>query len=696
MKTAVAALAALALLLGAPGAIAQKRAFTIADLYRLKAVEDPQISPDGTTIAYVVRTSDLAKAKRTACIWLIGANGENARPLTSGLSTDDTPRWSPDGRLIAFLSQRSGSTQLWLISPSGGEARQLTELSTGVAQPLWSPDGRSIAFTTEVYPECAADDGANRKRDSLRAKGPLKVHLTDRLLYRHWTAWKDGKRTHILTIDVTTKEVRDLTPGDRDAPPFQLGGPLHFAFSPDSKELCFAANPDRDEALSTNADIWLVPLSGGEPRNVTAANKAFDGNPKYSADGRFIAYRTQRRPGYEADRFCLALYNREEGTSRVVTDAFDASIDDFVWLADSRHVVFIAQSQGRTPVFRLDTQESEIQQVANAGTIDAFTVAPDGRWLAAARRTIAEPTEIVRASLETGELRRLTFVNRAIEEEVDIRPAEVHRIPGADGVPVQTYLIQPHGFDPSSKYPLILNVHGGPQSSWLDAFRGDWQVYPGAGYVVAFPNPHGSTGFGQTYVDSIAKNYTGKVMEDIAKVTSYLASLPYVDAERMGAMGWSWGGYAMMWLEGADQPFKCLAAMMGLYDLPSFFGATEELWFPIWDLAGEPWTSPLYDTHSPSRNAARFKTPCLVITGERDYRVPYTQSLQFFTALQLRRVPSRLLVFERAGHWPAWYEMAIYYNAHLEWFHRYLGGAPAPWDTEKMARNAEVFEVDES
>jgi dipeptidyl aminopeptidase/acylaminoacyl peptidase len=251
---------------------------------------------------------------------------------------------------------------------------------------------------------------------------------------------------------------------------------------------------------------------------------------------------------------------------------------------------------------------------------------------------------------------------------------------------VQVFIVKPHGFDPSRKYPLILNVHGGPESQWADSFRGDWQVYPGAGYVVAFPNPHGSTGFGQEYTEAISGDYSGAVMEDIAKVTEALSRLDYVDASRMGAMGWSWGGYAMMWLEGHPNPFKALAAMMGLYDLRAMHSATEELWFPAWDFKGTPWENPAtYKRDSPSEFVKSFKTPCLVITGEKDFRVPYTQSLEFFTDLQKMKVPSRLIVFEKAGHWPSWNEMALYYDAHLDWFHRYLGGGDAPWNPVDLA-----------
>jgi dipeptidyl aminopeptidase/acylaminoacyl peptidase len=264
-------------------------------------------------------------------------------------------------------------------------------------------------------------------------------------------------------------------------------------------------------------------------------------------------------------------------------------------------------------------------------------------------------------------------------------------VTGAGGAKVEVFIVKPHNFDPSKKYPVILNVHGGPQSQWSDAFRGDWQVYPGAGYVVAFPNPHGSTGYGQDFTSQISGDYGGKVYEDLMKVTDAIEKLPYVDKNRMGAMGWSFGGYMMDYFEGHTDRFKAIASMMGIYDLRSFYGGTEELWFPEWDLKGQPWNSALYEKWSPSNYVKNFKTPCLVISGERDYRIPYTQSLQFFTALQKMSVPSRLIIYQNAGHWPSWYEMALYYTAHLEWFNKYLGGEPPPWTSEMFVRNS-VFD----
>jgi dipeptidyl aminopeptidase/acylaminoacyl peptidase len=681
----------LLLLLAAVPVFAQtKRAFTIEDLYRVRGIGDLSLSPDGASLLYTVVTSDLAHAKRTTRIWMMDADGTHARELTHG-DADTSPHFSPDGKSIAFLR----SDNLYLLPLAGGEAKQLTTLSTGISDPLWSPDGKSIAFASDVYPECGADDACNQKIADRWSKGKLQAHMSDSLLYRHWTEWRDGKTTHTLLVDVESQKVRDLTPGRFDFPGFQLGGPLQYAFSPDSSELTVASNHDAEPASSTNNDLWVIDLKSATPtpRNITAANHGYDNSPQYSPDGKFIAYRTQKTPAYESELFQLALYDRQSGTSRIVSGTFDNWIDDFHWGSDGRSIVFSAEVEGVSPLYRLELATGEIRKIYQQATIDAFDMAKRTEEAFTIERSVGAPAEIYRVSLGAASTRRkLTHINDAVANDVDIRPAEVMWVNGARNEKVQVYIVKPHGFDPAKKYPLILNVHGGPQSQFGDAFRGDWQVYPGAGYVVAFANPHGSTGRGQAYTAEISGDWGGAVYEDLMKVTDALEALPYVDKGRMGAMGWSYGGYMMNWFEGHTDRFKALASMMGIFDNRSFFGATEELWFPEWDLKGQPWNSPLYEKFSPSNFVTNFHTPCMVITGERDYRVPYTQGLQMFTALQKQHVPSRLIVFSKAGHWPSWYEMVLYYTAHLEWFQKYLGGGAPPWSTEAFLRNA-VFDA---
>jgi dipeptidyl aminopeptidase/acylaminoacyl peptidase len=689
---------AVSLLLLVSASHAQKRAFTIEDLYRVKHVDDMHLSPDGRLIVMALVSDDLGKAKRTSHIWLMDVDGGNSRQFTFADENDSSPIFSPDSRWIAFVRQVGGDDQLFLLPLGGGEARQLTHISTGVSDPLWSPDGKSIAFSSDVYPECGAEEACNKKISNRWEKGPLQAHTADQLLYRHWTSWKDGQRTHVLLADVSNGSVRDLTPGDFDAPRYQLSGPLQYDFSPDGKELVVDSDHGKHPESSTNSDLWAVSVAGNSPaRNLTASNPAFDGNPKYSPDGRYIAYLMQKQPGYESDLFRLAIYDRAAGTSRNLTESFRNWVQDFQWASDSKSIFFSAPVEGENPIFRLTIDTGTIRKLLADRTIDSFAVARDDRRMVYVDRSVGSPTELFSVDLGGGtessasSPQRLSRFNDALASEVDIRPAEKMWVAGAAGAKIEVFIVKPHDFDPSKKYPLILNVHGGPQDQWADAFRGDWQIYPGAGYVVAFANPHGSTGYGQDFTAEISGDWGGEPFDDLMKVTDQLAKLPYVDPERMGAMGWSFGGYMMDWFEGHTDRFKAIASMMGVFDLRAMFGATEELWFPEWELKGQPWNSPLYDKMSPSSYVANFKTPCLVISGERDYRVPYTQSLEFYTSLQKMNVPSRLLIYSRAGHWPSWYEMALYYTAHLEWFHQYLGGGAPPWTTVQLLRNA-VFD----
>jgi dipeptidyl aminopeptidase/acylaminoacyl peptidase len=689
---------------------AAKKPFTIEDLYRLRGVGAPAMSPDGKTAVFPLTTSDLKEGKRTTNLWKVDVTGQNLARLTTSESSDDSPVFSPDGKTLAFISSRSGTPQLWLLPSAGGEGEKQTDFPGGIASPVFSPDGSKVAFMADVYPECGADAACNKKLLDAKEKNKVKAQLADRLFYRHWDSWKEGRRTHILLFDLKKEKkdpaaIVDLTPGDFDSPVFAAGGGVDYAFSPDGKEFAFSSNRDPEEARSTNSDILSVSLTGDiaanakNAVNLTQANKAADGSPAFSPDGKYLAYRTQKVAGWESDTFRIVLLERATKKARVVTDSFDYTVTHIEWARDSKTVYFTAEVKGRTPIHALDIATGNIKALTSVGFLDGYQVSPDGAFAVVSRRRIHQPSEIWRLDFDpkskAPEL-RLTKFNEAIENEIDIREAEEVSVPGADGKPVHMWIVKPHGFDPSKKYPLVLNIHGGPQQQWADSFRGDWQVYPGAGYIVAFPNPHGSSGFGTAYTAAISRDWNGKVMTDVEKVTDYLAALPYVDKDRMGAMGWSWGGYAVMWLAGHTERYKALASMMGVYDLKTMYSTTEELWFPEWDLGGKPWeNTEHYAKASPSNYVTAFKTPTLVITGEKDFRVPFSQSLAFFTDLQVRKVPSRLLVFEKAGHWPAWNEMAVYYAAHLDWFQKYLGGGGSTLDPAAMVRGTAFSEKTE-
>jgi len=677
------------LVLALPVAAAPKRAFTVEDLYRLKGVQHLALSPDGSRLAFEVSSQDLKASTRNTQLWVLDTATGQAKQLTFSGKSDSAPQWSKDGKTLYFLSSRAGGSQLWALDLSGGEARKVTSFEAGVGSPKVLPGGNQVVFQATVFPEAMADGAKQKDLADKQENGPVQAHLADSLLYRHWTEWRDFQYSHLFTATFEGK-VEAITSGKQDYPAdATTPSSQSFDLSPDGREICVVTNTDPVPARSTNQDLFLISLDGDRTPHRITDNPAYDGDPKYSPDGRTIAYKFQIRPAVESDRFRLAIYDRQTKARKVLTEAIDNWVDTFHWSADGKAIWFTVQEKGRWPLFRVEVATGKTTRMLDGQSIREFQVSPDQKAVYLAKTRVGEPVEIWRYAFESKELKRLTSFNQAITDEVDIRPAEEQWVKGADGKDIHVFLVKPYGFDPAKRYPLILNVHGGPQMMWSDTLRGDWQVYPGAGYIVAFPNPHGSTGYGQAFTDAISGDWDGKVMTDVEKVADHLASLPYVDKDRMGAMGWSWGGYAMMWLEGHTTRFKAIAAMMGVYDLRSMHGATEELWFPEHDLTGTPWDkAAAYDRMNPSSHVKQFKTPCLVITGERDYRVPYTQSLQFFTGLQEMGVPSRLLVFKNDGHWPDGLKsMPVYYNAHLEWFQKYLGGGAAPWKTEDMVRN---------
>jgi dipeptidyl aminopeptidase/acylaminoacyl peptidase len=680
----------------------EKRAFTIEDMYRIVTPGGIDLAPDGKAVVYALRSTDLPRGKSNTDLYIVEAGKEPRRLTWTEDASESAPIFSPDGKTIAFVAQRGDqkAEQIWLMPTGGGESRALTVISTGVSEVTWAPDGASLLFASGVYPECGGDDDCNGQKDRRRADGPLTAHVADELLYRHWTAWSDGKVSHIFQVEVESGEVRNLTPGERETPVWSLGGGPGYAVSPDGKVFCYTQNPDpiTELASSTNSDLWVTRMElspGGETTpamNLTADNKGSDVHPVYSPDGRYMAYLSQERAGYESDLIRLMVRDTRSGVIRHLSSGFDNWVNEIAWMPDSKTILFSADVGGRTPLYLIPVAGGEPRQVADFAYIDEMAVAPDGKSVYVVRRSIQDPPEIYRLDLRgRAEPLRLTRHNLALQEEVDIRPAERIQVDVGGGRMVETFVVKPHDFDPGKKYPLILNVHGGPQMQWSDSFRGDWQVYPGAGYIVAFPNPSGSSGYGQAFTEEISRDWGGKVFDDVMKVTDHLETLPYVDTDRIGAMGWSYGGYMMNWFQGHTNRFKTLACMMGLFDLQSFYLTTEELWFPEWDLGGTPWDSDLYERWNPAASIAEFSTPMLIVTGELDYRVAYTQSLMAFTALRKRGIPSRLVVLPKSGHWPSWYEMALYYTAHLEWFEPYLGGDPAPWTVDDFAANA-VFD----
>jgi dipeptidyl aminopeptidase/acylaminoacyl peptidase len=655
---------------------------TVGELLKVRRIADPQLSPDGKWVAYQITVPDLAANRNRTQIYLIPVAGGEPKQLTSGTANASTPRWSPDGSRIAFVT----GGQIWTMDASGASPRQLTTLSTGAADPVWSPDGKLVAFVSDVYPDCR-DDACNKQRDEQTESSVVKAHTADRLLYRHWTSWKGDKRSHVFVASVDGGAARDLTPGDFDAPPFSVGDPTDYDFSPDSRELAFARNTDKVEATSTNSDIFIVPVEGGEARRITGDNHGADKTPRYSPDGRFLVYRSQAAAGFEADRWRLLLYDRQSKQTRELLPKYDAHVEGFTFASDSKSIYFASGERGRQPLFNASVADGSMRKLVE-GFNDDVQISRDSRLLVFTRSTADHPTEVYTARLDGiaplgsagNQSAQLTHANDAFNGRFGLRPAEEITWAGAGATKIAGWLVKPPDFDAKKKYPLVVLIHGGPQSAWNDSWSYRWnpQIYAGAGYVVFLPNPRGSTGFGQQLTNEISSDWGGRAYTDIINGVAHVADMPFVDRSNIAAAGASYGGYMTNWILGHNDDarvrFKTLVTHAGVYNLTSMYGVTEELWFPEWEFKGTPWDSPeLYEKWSPHRFAKNFKTPTLVTHGEIDYRVPVGEGLQLFTALRRQGVESKLVVFPDEGHWilkPA--NSQFWYTTVLEWLDAHL------------------------
>ncbi len=648
-----------------PSASASALPFTATEMMRLSRLADPKVSPDGSRVAFALTEVDLPGGKRNTDLWVVPTAGGEPRRVTSNPASDSRPRWSPDGARIAFLSSRGGSSQVWALDLSGGEPRPLTSLATGVDAFEWL-DAKRLLVVAEVFPGCGADDACNAKALGEAGK-PSSARAYDDLLFRHWDTWDDGRRNHLLVVPVEGGATLDLTPGGDDAPPFSLGDE-DWSASPDGQEACFSRKDRKDEAWSTNADVFVVPTAGGTPMRVSEA-AGYDGGCRYSPDGGLLAWRSQLRAGYEADRWRLVVQDRKTGTKRTLTESLDRGVESFVFSPDSKTVYFTAEEAGRSHVFSVPAAGGSVTPVLGGGSFGDLSVLPDGKTLIGTQVALTHPAEIVRFGADGGGLARVTRTNDATLAPFALRPGESVTYTGAAGKSVQAWVVKPPAFDPSKKYPLLVLVHGGPQGAWTDGWTYRWnaQVFASAGYVVFMPNPRGSTGWGQAFTDDINRDWGGRAFEDVMKGTDFAEALPYVERGRTAAAGASYGGYMINWIAGHTDRFKALVSHDGVFDLVSMYGSTEELWFPEWELGGPYWANPQgYAQWNPRDFVKAFKTPTLVVHGEKDYRVPVEQGLAMFTALRRQGVPARLLVFPDENHWvlkPAnsvrWYDEVV-------------------------------------
>jgi dipeptidyl aminopeptidase/acylaminoacyl peptidase len=718
-----------------------KHPFTFEDMMKLKRVGEPVPSPNGKWVLFSVVDVSLEANSKTPHIWIVPLGDEatavahpspegrvGSERILIGDQDGDRPRWAPDGKRFAFLSTKDGGSQIWIadFNSAAGTVtgtHKLTAIATEAGGAIWSPDGKNILFTSDVYPACdgvpEAEAACNAKKSKEAEDSKVKALVFDRLLYRHWNAYKAGKRSHIFVVaadacvgtgaspvqpgeagqrsspesagnrraalDRTDGGVcpyatlaRDLTPGDYDAPPFSLGGQDNYAFSPDGQEVCYTSNHDKVEATSTNNDLWIVPVQVGadassaqvlaQTKNITAENPASDSTPLYSPDGKWIAYRAQKRPGYESDRFRLMLYDRKTGKTRSATEDFDYWVGTLVWSPNSRAIDFAAEVTGRQAIIALSPSLFEPEHRDNTsmfvddppsptlpnsvGYNDDLAITSDGTLLFT-RMTGQHPTEIYR--LGDKHAIAVTHLNDALLSQISMFPLEPFWFEGAHNDKVEGFLVKPPNFDTSRKYPVKFLIHGGPQGAWGDDWSYRWnpELFAANGYVVIMINFHGSTGYGQKFIDAINGDWGGAPFEDLMKGLDYAEkTYPFIDQDRECALGASYGGYMANWVLGHTDRFKCIVSHDGMFNTFSAWGTTEELWFNNWEFQGTPYTNhDVYDKWSPRNSARNFKTPTLVVHGQLDYRLDVSEGFQLFTTLQTMGVPSKMLYFPDEGHW---------------------------------------------
>jgi dipeptidyl aminopeptidase/acylaminoacyl peptidase len=698
MKTLVAVFFALTLSAFAQTP-SQKHPFTFDDMMKLKRVDEPVPSPDGKWVVFSATDVDLEANTKISHLWIVPASGGESKRLNETLNHEERPRFSPDGKRLTWTSKATDPTQIWMCdfdSGSGalvGKPHQVTDISTGADGAIWSPDGKNIVFVSAVYPDCK-DDGCNKQRDEEFKKSKVKAKIFTKLFFRHWNAFTEFKRSHLFVQNVeapvsgaeTTNAAgtaaftpRDLTPGDHDVPPFHLGGQDMYAISPDGQELAYTSNIDEVEATSTNNEIFTVPIvaaavSGGSPLTAKkiSTSPGADTTPLYSPDGKYIAWKSQARAGFEADKWRLFVQDRQSGKTEDLTRGFDRSVSSFIWTITPgphdkpiRPILFSADDRGEAPLFLVNPGDGETaaEPPPKIGGLHAddlvFLTGGEAGKLYFTNMSIKSPNEIWRMDFPTPEGKQVsepvTHMNDAVLSQIDMQPLESFTFKGANDEEVQGFMVKPPGFDPNKKYPLKFLIHGGPQGAWGNSWTYRWnaELFAANGYVVVMINFHGSTGYGQKFADSISGDWGGKPLTDLMKGLDYVEkTYPFIDKNREAALGASYGGYMANWLLGHTDRFKCIVSHDGMFNSESAYGTTEELWFNEWEFGGPPWKNrEKYRRYSPHLFADKFKTPTLVIHGQNDYRLDVSEGFQLFTTLQRLKVPSKMLYFPDEGHW---------------------------------------------
>lgn len=671
-------------------ALAAPRGFTVEDMVAMERVGSPVLSPDATRVVYTVRSTNLDKNRGNTQLWMIDLRAPNAAPrqLTrseAGASASD-PQWSPNGDAIYFLSSRSGSSQVWQLPLTGGEAAKVTDLALDVDTYRLSPQGDRLVFSMGVFLDCA-DIACTKKRLDEKAKNKASGMVYDQMFVRHWDTWADGRRNALYSAPIDAAGKVSAAPVslsgtlDGDAPSKPFGDNGEYNFSPDGKTVAFSVRvAGRSESWSTNFDVYTIPATGGQaPRNLTADNPAWDAKASYSPDGRTLAYVAMTKPGFEADRFHLVLMDVATGKKRTVADDWDRSVSDFRWTPDGKAFLVSADDVGQHRLFNIDAASGKVTALTGKGAVGEFDVR--GNTIVLAQANLASGAQLYTRKLdaksETAPMVQLTKQNAVALADVRFGEYEQFSFAGADGATVYGHVMKPWNAKAGEKYPIAFLVHGGPQGSFGNSWSYRWnpQVYAGAGYATVFIDFHGSTGYGQKFTDSISGDWGGKPLVDLQKgLEAATKKFAWLDRERSCALGASYGGYMMNWIAGNwPDGFKCLVNHDGVFDNRGMAYATEELWFTEWENGGTYYDAPAkYEQFNPVNFVKNWKTPMLVVQGDLDFRIPTTQGLGTFTALQRQGIPSKLLVFPDENHWvlkPA--NSLLWHHTVLDWLNTY-------------------------
>ncbi len=651
---------------------AQKRAITIEDMWNLKRITSFDLSPNGKSIVFAATSYDMDKNKGNSNIWMISSEGKYLQAIKNSEAGESSPKFTIDGSKISYEFKNN----IWLCDLDGTNNSQLTDLYTGASGLVWSKDGKFALFVSSVHPDCTTQL-CNEKKDKEAEESKVKAKIFTELMYRHWNEWRGNKRSHLFLLNVKTKEYVDLTLNSMfDVPPIALGGDVDYAISPDGNEVAFTMNTDKFLATSTNNDVFIINNKAAGNYKKISVSGGNDNSPVYSPDGKFIAFHSMARAGFEADKQTLVLYNRVSGELKNVTEKLDISIGQILFSPDGKFVYYDSDREAFHSIYKYNLDTGENTLLIKDGTNSSMKLSPDGNKIYFLRHQSNLPTEIFSMDTDGGTLKQITNINEELLRQIQFGEFDTFWSVGANKAKVQSIIVKPPFFNPNKKYPLIFLIHGGPQGNWADDFHYRWntQLFASRGYVVVAPNPRGSTGYGQKFTDEISGDWGGKVYTDLMNACDYaIKNFKFIDANNTFAAGASYGGYMINWMEGRTSRFNAVVSHDGVYNIESMYGSTEELWFPEWEMKGTPWQNrTLYEKWSPNRFVKNFRTPMLVVHGALDFRVPESQAFELFTALQRKGVPSKFLYFPDEYHFVTRPQNArLWWNTIFDWFEQY-------------------------